>query len=352
MEAAAPTAAPTAAQQPPQGTPADPPRDIVEMESAEAWSVHASAPAEHGGACAYWVYRRPGLDAASAPHVVLLSGLATTHRMWEPVVLRLCVAEGMVVMAVDNRGCGASPKTSGMTIAMMARDAAAALEHARWWPSTRVHVVGYSMGGMIAQELALLKPECVASLTLAATSAGGTTPFWPLPSGRVLWSVTKTAFHAKDPEKMLETSCPMLWTDEVIRKRRDVLVAHLRRIGTIMGVVPQDVVRAHCLAIMKHDTRARLPRLVEAGVRAQVLVGDADAMITPKAAKVMAEKLQCPRYVHSGAGHELFVGTDDPDWLFAHLVPFIRNEPVPQVAQKAAAANVCGASCASCRLCQ
>eukprot|EP00727_Mastigamoeba_balamuthi_P003510 m51a1_g13156 hypothetical protein (916) ;mRNA; f:29987-37745 len=296
------------------------------MESSAAWCTSAAAPTEHGGSSAYWLYRRPLLDTAAAPHVLLLSGIATTHRMWESVVMRLCVTEGMFVMAVDHRGCGASPKTAAsISIALMARDAAKALEHAGWWPATRTHVLGISMGGMIAQELALLRPEGIASLTLASTSAGGATPLWSLPSCRGLWSMARASAHAGDPEKVLEATCPMLWTDDVIRARREDLVAHLRRTASIMAPVPRDVVRAHGVAIMRHDTRARLAGLREAGVRAQVLVGDADAMISPSASRAMAEKLRCPLHVHRGAGHELAVGTDDPEWLFSHVVPFIRN---------------------------
>jgi 3-oxoadipate enol-lactonase len=59
---------------------------------------------------------------------------------------------------------------------MLARDAKSLLEKLDW---TNVHVVGVSMGGMIAQQLALLMPKSVVSLMLSCTHAGKRTVYIP-----------------------------------------------------------------------------------------------------------------------------------------------------------------------------
>ncbi len=75
------------------------------------------------------------------------------------------------VLLVDNRAVGRSSiPHRDFTIDDMARDAAAVVEQAGLGPA---HVIGFSMGGLIAQELALRHPELVRSLTLACTSPGG-----------------------------------------------------------------------------------------------------------------------------------------------------------------------------------
>jgi pimeloyl-ACP methyl ester carboxylesterase len=82
------------------------------------------------------------------------------------------LARSLTVLTFDNRGAGRSERPAGgLTLAGMAADAVSVLDAAK---VARAHVYGISMGGMIAQELALRYPERVDALVLGATSAGGT----------------------------------------------------------------------------------------------------------------------------------------------------------------------------------
>ena len=75
----------------------------------------------------------------------------------------------------DNRGVGASSKPSSRySTTEMARDVLDLLDHLGWTtalPRRTLHIIGVSMGGMIAQELALMIPKQIASLTLVSTAA-------------------------------------------------------------------------------------------------------------------------------------------------------------------------------------
>src|ERR1700761_2059279 len=102
--------------------------------------------------------------------LLLIQGMSGTHLTWgEPFLSRLEPDFDCVVF--DNRGIGNSDEVSEpFTIAELAEDAlkgmaAAGLETA--------HVMGISMGGMVAQQVALLAPERVRTLTLGCTSPGG-----------------------------------------------------------------------------------------------------------------------------------------------------------------------------------
>ena len=114
-------------------------------------------------------------EHGSGPPVLLIMGLSFTHEMWFRVLPSL--ASRYRVIVFDNRGMGRSDVPRGLySIRQMASDAHTVLKAAG---VAAADVVGASMGGMIAQELALRFPQCVRRLVLACTSHGGLFSNWP-----------------------------------------------------------------------------------------------------------------------------------------------------------------------------
>jgi pimeloyl-ACP methyl ester carboxylesterase len=117
------------------------------------------------------------------PRLVLVQGVGFDADAWAPVLGRLRRQFRLVV--VDNRGVGGSDEASGWHgVPAMAADVVAVLdaEHIE-----SAHLMGVSLGGMVAQELAITHPERVDRLVLVSTTSGW--PFtFPLParSGRLL----------------------------------------------------------------------------------------------------------------------------------------------------------------------
>lgn len=109
-------------------------------------------------------YRESG--RRSGPPVLMIQGLGADKHLWD--LQRIALAPWYRTVALDNRGAGRSDKPYGAySLVQMADDAIAVLD------ATGVgdaHVVGASMGGVIAQLLALRHPERVRSLTLACTA--------------------------------------------------------------------------------------------------------------------------------------------------------------------------------------
>ncbi len=102
----------------------------------------------------------------SGPAVLLIQGLGADKHGW--ALQRLALARGYRTIALDNRGAGRSDKPYGAyTIEQMADDAVSVLDHAG---AATAHVVGASMGGAIAQLVAIKYPERLRSVTLACTS--------------------------------------------------------------------------------------------------------------------------------------------------------------------------------------
>ena len=114
----------------------------------------------------------------AGPPLVLVHGLGYARWGWEPVAGPL--AARFEVLLLDNRGIGASDAPAGpYTAAAMAEDVVRVLDEAGL---ERAHVVGTSLGGMVAQELALAHPDRVDRLVLACTTPGGELAH-PIPAG-------------------------------------------------------------------------------------------------------------------------------------------------------------------------
>ena len=136
-------------------------------------------------------YRRYG--ASDAPAVVLIMGLGMSSAAWPTSLIAHLVREGFQVITPDNRDCGESSRctdmkadgrnvasavaqallrrkvTSAYALEDMALDVERLLNHLS---IRRAHIVGISMGGMIAQVAAVQSPNRVASLTSIASASG------------------------------------------------------------------------------------------------------------------------------------------------------------------------------------
>jgi pimeloyl-ACP methyl ester carboxylesterase len=124
---------------------------------------------ENQGAKLYWD------EQGSGEPLLLIMGLSYLSYMWHRS--RPALANSYRTIALDNRGVGQSDVPPGIySIALMASDAAGVVDVAG---VESAHVFGVSIGGMIAQELALQCPSRVRSLILGCTAAGGPMPCRP-----------------------------------------------------------------------------------------------------------------------------------------------------------------------------
>lgn len=108
-------------------------------------------------------------------NIVLIMGFGATLQCWEPQLDRLLDSEqprATRCLLMDNRGVGRSgspSRKSAYRTTVMAADVLAIMEHISW---EHAHVVGHSMGAMVALKLAAAHPEHIDSLTLVSTTCG------------------------------------------------------------------------------------------------------------------------------------------------------------------------------------
>lgn len=102
----------------------------------------------------------------SGEPLILIAGLASDSQSWLPVIVKL--SKHFRVIIFDNRGVGRSPADNAdITIQKMTDDCVELMEHLNL---TSAYVLGHSMGGMIAMDLAIRYPELVDKLVLEATA--------------------------------------------------------------------------------------------------------------------------------------------------------------------------------------
>jgi pimeloyl-ACP methyl ester carboxylesterase len=115
-----------------------------------------------------FAYRELGTDHPGTP-VVFLVHLAAVLDNWDPRVVDGFAARRRVI-AFDNRGVGASSGSPATSIEEMAKDA---ITFIRAMGLAQVDLFGFSMGGMIAQEIVLMEPQLVRKMIIAGTGPAG-----------------------------------------------------------------------------------------------------------------------------------------------------------------------------------
>lgn len=265
------------------------------------------------------------------PAIVLVMGFATPMLGYHEKMCAQLAAAGHFVVRFDNRDTGLSshfpglptPSLLGMLtgrnpayrIADMAADAFGLVDHLQL---TRFHLVGTSMGGFIAQAMALSRPERIATLTLVMTSTGSRRVGRPAPRliagfAREVPSTTRAESVAQQVETYRAIGSPDLDLDEV----RTVAGWAWDRDPTTDGRGRQ------LSAILAQPDRTRalasleVPTLVEHGL--------ADPLVHPSGGLALARTIPGAVFIgHHGRGHDLTrsmwprLGEDIADHIGAH----------------------------------
>ncbi|CAM4333105.1 Alpha/beta hydrolase fold protein [Comamonas aquatilis] len=144
-----------------------------------------------------YAYRELGQENGGTP-VILLVHLAAVLDNWDPRVVDGLAAKHHVI-AFDNRGVGASTGSAANSIEQMADDATTFIKAKGF---QKVDLLGFSMGGMIAQEIVLKQPQLVRKLILAGTGpAGG--PGISSVAGVANYDLLRAIFSGQDPKQFL-----------------------------------------------------------------------------------------------------------------------------------------------------
>jgi pimeloyl-ACP methyl ester carboxylesterase len=237
--------------------------------------------------------------------LLLIMGLAADSQAW--VFQIPAFAERFRTIAFDNRGVGRSSKPTGpYSVHQMADEAAALLDHLE---IASAHVVGVSMGGMIAQEIALRHPEKIRRLVLACT--------YPEPDhdveehrrfsvGQLGGKVSAAGqididVSAIDPFAFLQQMLPTVFNQSFIERELPKLIQVFS--GALQYGFSMEAILGQVAAVMSHKATDRLHQIASPTL---VITGDADRLISPANSDLLARSIPNARLVKIPGGSHGF----------------------------------------------
>ncbi len=241
--------------------------------------------------------------------VLLIMGLATDSQMW---MLQVPVLSARYkTITFDNRGVGFSSAPTGpCTMEEMAADALAVLDAAG---AGQAHIIGVSMGGAIAQHLALKAPERVRSLVLCATWARRN------PYTKRLEELGTTVANTLGREALIRSS--LLWLFSPKTFIENPAFIDMVEMMAMQVQAPIDAFHSQTAAVREHDT---LERLGEIAAPTLVVAGRRDIMVPPELSEEIANAIPDSKLVMMEGAHAFTVENVDVfnttllEWLEAH----------------------------------
>jgi len=248
----------------------------------------------------------------SGPPLLLLNGYGGTAADWDPNFLA-ALADGFEVVLPDNRGMGTSSwgdDAEALSVASMAEDVLALADRLAL---ASFALVGWSMGGFIAQALATMQPNRVTGLALLATDAGGPDAVLADPE---VWArlIDSTGTDREQASRLLGVLFPPELAAEL-----DAQVGPL--VAAARGAIDHRVLRAQEAAIdaWRESVPAPVP---DRAPKTLIACGALDQVIPPRNARLLAERWSATMPItYEGCGHALMaqVPVDLAAHLTAHL---------------------------------
>jgi pimeloyl-ACP methyl ester carboxylesterase len=219
----------------------------------------------------------------SGPPLVLISGVGYGAWFWRKIVPGL--AQYYQVITFDNRGAGGSDKPAGpYTVPMLAADTAGLLDALG---IKDAYVVGHSLGGFIAQELIITRPELVSKLILASTNYGGLQVI-PITSEAMEVLTNRQG----DPLELVKRGISIACAPGFMSKHLEIIQELINYRFTNPVPPAQYQAQVAAGAGMAALTENQVTQRMEAiQVPTRILFGEFDMVVPPGNAELMAAKI-------------------------------------------------------------
>jgi len=254
--------------------------------------------------------------AGSGDPLLLVMGLGGSSAGWAPELIKE-LTHSFTTIVYDNRGTGQSDKPDvPYSLEMFAADAIAILDELKL---SRAHVFGVSMGGMIAQEIALGYAPRLQTLTLGCTTFGGKNAVPPPAESVKLLTAPRDGLS---DEEVIRRGWPLGYTPEYIKNHRAELEASIPRL--LVNPTPTFIFKRHLDATYGLKTYERLPQI---RIPTLVITGAKDVLIPARNSEILAERIPGANlHVIPNAGHAFF--NEARKEFLEGFVPFLKSHPI------------------------
>lgn len=233
-----------------------------------------------------------------AQPIVWISGWGNSYWLWFRQIPAFKERYRCVVF--DNRGAGRSSKPDyPYTMPMFADDTVGLMDALG---IDNAHIVGVSMGGYIAQQIAVSYPEKVRSLVLISTHFGGTS-FVPQ-ENRTLAMMFASPTETISQEEALEMRYSVAYSPRFVQENRSLL----QQIGEWLEQNPQPVyARLHQASASVGSAFNLEAEVKQVSAPTLILQGTDDLMIPPKNAEMLADSISTSRLVLVEGGPHMII---------------------------------------------
>jgi pimeloyl-ACP methyl ester carboxylesterase len=217
------------------------------------------------------------------------------------------------VLTFDQRGSGLSEKPDmDYSMAMFADDTAALMEHVGF---ASAHILGVSMGGMIAQEFVLRHPRKTRSLVLGCTTPGGPHSI-ALGGGALAKAYSTQPMPAEERGRLLAEAC---FTKGYIEKHPEIIPAMIE--SRRQRPIDPTALGHRMKAAYAHDTYDRLPQIT---CPTLVITGKDDVLVSWENSRILAERIPGAKFVLLEPAGHLFWG-EQPEQSLQAISSFLRE---------------------------
>lgn len=228
--------------------------------------------------------------------LILIGGTNHHIRKYPPQFLEM-ISKHFKIILFENRGSGRTDQPDiRYTHKMMADDTVGLIDALK---IKKAHVLGSSLGGMIAQELALKYPEKVNKLVLCCTSCGMKNSVPPAPKVlRIYMQSTK----GMTEEEIVRRNLPTFFPKEYIKNNPELIDDYVRR----SLLIPQNQIglKRQMAMISSGNTFKRLKNI---SAPTLIVHGKKDLILPPKNAEILAEQIPGAKILYlENSGHLLF----------------------------------------------